>query len=230
MCSFTIRLFVNSLKSEHFLKEFREEFQSFYPKTEWKSRQAKKNETVPLLKHILESVFESFSEGEKEITSAVYKGFEYYRLVRNGFAHIIHKDKKLKNMHLGLADYSSFYIAKFKVENAPNPPDKIDFNDFLLLTNIIKNIGYKLSEYFKPPNKVIAEKVCELEMEIKIDRKLKKVKTIKQLRKLKNNKNLSKNNKTRYFNAVQNLLNTHYGHYNDEDTKDILQYIDTMLA
>jgi acetolactate synthase small subunit len=81
---------------------------------------------------------------------------------------------------------------------------------------LIKNIGYTFCEKFKPNNETLAKLIYELE--VTDEETTKKIRPIKNIMKLKNDN-------TRYFNAIKNLLNSHYGKINDIDTKEIIEYL-----
>jgi len=140
--------------------------------------------------------------------------------IRNRFAHSEEKDvKKLENLCSKITGYSSFYNSTFHSLNSPNNYDKIDFNDFLLFTNIIKHIGYTLCEKCKPDNSQLADKISKLE--VKVDNKI--IKPIKNIFKLKNDPD-------RYSNAIGNLLNSTFGKINKSDRDEIIQHINRILA
>jgi len=127
--------------------------------------------------------------------------------------------KKLKNQCSKICEYSDFYNSTFHSVDSPNNYDKIDFKDFLLFTNIIKHIGYKLCEKCKPGNAQLAEIISKLE--VKSENM-----TIKPL----NNILKLKNNPGRFSNAIGNLLNTTFGKINKTDKDEIIQHLNSILA
>lgn len=202
-------------KAEQFFDEFKVEYQKY--DNPWSNKIDGETD----LDNLLKNVFQTKNNGVKEIGEEVYNGFEYYRLVRNRFAHSEEKnDKKLNSYCKKAIEHKEFYNINFHCQNVPNEYKEIDFEDFLLITNIIKNIGYTLCEKCKPGNKKLAELI--LKKEIKIS-ETKSINAIKSLQKLKNNK-------PRFDNALGNLLNTNFGRINEKDRNEIANHINSILA
>lgn len=201
-------------QAEQFIDEFRKEYRTYNPI--WIAKEDGETDFDNLLRNI----FSSKGRGINEIGKEVYHGFEYYRLVRNRFAHSEEKDlKKLENQCLKICEYADFYNSTFHSVDSPNNYDKIDFNDFLLFTNIIKHIGYTLCEKCKPDNAQLADKISILE--IKVENKT--IKPLKNIFKLKNDPD-------RFLNAIGNLLNSTFGKINKTDRDEIIQHINRILA
>lgn len=198
-------------QAEQFFDDFRKEYKTYNPESSWTN----KVEGETDFDNLLQNIFATRGKGIIEIGEEVYHGFEYYRFVRNRFAHSEEKDpKKLENQCVKITEYAPFYSLKFHSVNSPNRYDKIDFNDFLLFTNIIKHIGYTLCEKCKPDNLQLAEKISKLE--IKVDNKI--IKPLTNLNKLKNDPN-------RFSNAIGNLLNSTFGKINTADREEIIKHI-----
>lgn len=196
-------------QAEQFIDEFRKEYKTYNPI--W----ADKVDGETDFDNLLRNIFSTKGQGIIEIREEVYQGFEYYRLVRNRFAHSEEKDiKKLENLCQKVSQHSNFYNIKFHSVNSPNNYEKIDFNDFLLFTNIIKHIGYTLCEKCKPDNSKLADKIVKLE--IKVNNKT--ISPIKSINKLKNDPD-------RFSNAIGNLLNSTFGKINNTDKEEIIQCI-----
>ena len=102
----------------------------------------------------------------------------------------------------------------------PNEYKKIDFSDFLLITNIIKNIGYTFCEKCKPNNQKLAEIISKKEITTKSNKKINQVKALSKL----------KNNHERYSNAMENLLNSYFGKINETDRNEIIINLNRILA
>lgn len=194
-------------QAEQFIDEFRKEYKTYNPT--WTNKVDGDTD----FDNLLQNIFSSKRQGITEIGEEVYYGFEYYRFVRNRFAHSEEKDiKKLDNLCQKVIQFSAFYNSKFHSFSSPNNYGKIDFNDFLLCTNIIKHIGYTLCEKCKPSNSQLAEKIATLE--IKVDNKT--IKPIKNINKLKNSPE-------RFSNAIGNLLNSNFGKINSSDRDEIIK-------
>lgn len=201
-------------QAEQFFDELRKEYKTY--NTSW----AEKEDGETDFDNLLRNFFSSKGRGINEIGKEVYHGFEYYRLIRNRFAHSEEKDlKKLEHQCLKIREYVNFYNLTFHSFDSPNNYDKIDFNDFLLFTNIIKHIGYTLCEKCKPDNAQLAEKICTLE--IKLENKT--INPLKNIFKLKNDPD-------RFSNAIGNLLNSTFGKINYNDRNEIIQHINRILA
>lgn len=201
-------------QAEQFIDNFRKEYKTYNPT--WSDKVDGETDFDNLLRNI----FTSKGSGIDRIGKEVYHGFEYYRLVRNRFTHSEERDiKKLENQCSKISEYKEFYNSSFHSFDSPNKYDKIDFNDFLLFTNIIKNIGYTLCEKCKPDNLQLAKKIVS--QEVKVENKL--IKPIKNIFKLKNDPD-------RFSNAIGNLLNSNFGKINRTDRDEIIQHINSILA
>lgn len=96
----------------------------------------------------LNQLAENFSATQRTILLSVPEKemLDYYRLLRNS---IVHKDDKAKQ------NAQNFYDRRVKpnlphfagyVSNAPNPPDEISFNDFVLYSRGLKYYSLIISE------------------------------------------------------------------------------------
>jgi len=201
-------------QAEQFIDEFKKEFKTYNPT--WVDKVDGETD----FDNLLGNIFSSKGQGINEIGEEVYHGFEYYRFVRNRFAHSEEKDvKKLQNLCLKISEYADFYSSTFHSVDSPNNYDKIGFSDFLLFTNIIKHIGYTLCEKCKPDNSQLADKISKFE--VKVENKI--IKPIKNIFKLKNDPE-------RFSNAIGNLLNSTFGKINKKDRDEIIQHINRILA
>lgn len=202
-------------QAEQFFHEFKKEYKSYNGGT-WNEKVDGDTD----FDNLLQNIYSSKGRGIDGIGKEVYHGFEYYRFVRNRFAHSEENDlKKLNAQCNKITEYIDFYNSTFHSINCPNTYDKIDFNDFLLFTNIIKKIGYTLCEKCKPDNSILAEKIVNLE--VKVDNKL--IKPLKNIYK-------HKNNPKRFSNAIGNLLNSTFGRINNHDKDEIIKHINRILA
>ncbi|MDM8568609.1 hypothetical protein QUF50_03670 [Thiotrichales bacterium HSG1] len=92
---------------------------------------------------------------------------DYYRMVRNYMAHTDRDDKKLKSCYKKVEENSNDFLKKFHLNNTPNSLENINFDDFIILTNIIKHIAFIFSTEFKPDNKRIAKILFDMSKETK---------------------------------------------------------------
>jgi len=201
-------------QAEQFFDEFKKEYKTYYE--DWIEKESGETDFDSVLKN----TFNTTTQGIKEIGEEVYFAYEYYRLVRNRFAHSEEKDvKKLDSLWSKIVGFGEFYSQSFHCSGAPNKYVKIDFNDFLLITNVVKHIGYTICEKCKPDNDLLASKICNLEV-IVGDQKIYPVKNIMRL----------KDNGERFLNALENLLNSTFGKINREDTIIISEKVKRILA
>lgn len=115
---------------------------------------------------------------------------EYYRGVRNSFIHI--DGKGVKNWEVKSEDLRKRVLedVQLKKYKAPNKFDEIQFDDFLLFTNIVKAVSLKMSVLGKPSDDLIVQMI----------KKFPKFNDIKKF----------KNNPRRAENALKNLIRTEY--------------------
>lgn len=202
-------------KAEQFFDEFKTEYKKY--DNSW----INKIDGETNIDNLLKNVFKTKSNGIKEIGEEIYNGFEYYRFVRNRFAHSEEKNDKKLNLYCKKAtEHKEFYEINFHCQDAPKDYKNIDFQDFLLITNIIKNIGYTLCQKGKPDNETLAKIILKTEIKISEDKSTNAIKSLQKL----------KNNETRFTNAIGNLLNTNFGRINEEDRNEITNHIYRILA
>jgi len=139
------QMFVVSVHAqfEEFLQGFLDEHQS--PGSNWPER--KNGE--PLCHYVLSQLgllFRSECEQDREVC-------DYYRLIRNRFAHVEVNDQKLKNKNSRLR-------ALLSVSDAYLPPksyDDLDYGDFDLFTRAVKALGARICAEARPPDSVLIE-------------------------------------------------------------------------
>ncbi len=201
-------------QAEQFIDEFKKEYNTYF--ANWNE----KTDGETDLDNLLRNAFSSKVNGILNIGKEVYDTFEYYRLVRNRFAHSEEKDlSRLERQRQLLNEYSEFYSANFNVLSRPNTYTEIDFDDFLLCTNVVKSIGYTLCEKCKPENSKIAERIVKLEI-------IQGNKTISPLKSILKHKN----DNNRFLGALDNLLNSNFGTIGETDRNEILENINRILA
>ncbi|SDN74002.1 hypothetical protein SAMN05518871_107101 [Psychrobacillus sp. OK028] len=93
-----------------------------------------------------------------------YKLFEYYRYIRISITHPDVK-KDLDTLHKGLIESESEIKMKFKI-TAPNKKDDLCFDDFILFTKVVKEIGKLLCELAEPTPVEIIQFVAKKKSEI----------------------------------------------------------------
>lgn len=181
---------------DEYLDELKKEILYYYDR----DYSIKKEETkYSKLKNIL-------CELEKSITEDTFEEncIEYYRLIRNSFVHKSTKNNvMIQALYKKIKKIEKSEIYK-KYKTAPSAITEIDFEDFVLLTVILKNIVKKISLVINPSSEEVFSKIDW--------------NTI-----IKRISYLSKN--SRKIQAVKNILNTEY-HLTNVTEKDILSKLD----
>lgn len=174
-----------------FLRDFRHEYCKIAGK-DWEYNEGSK----------LPQVFENIAPRFKYQDEIEFNIFEYYRLVRNNIVHP-HSKKDLSDMHQAILEEKEEIMVKYKVTNAPNAIDSINFEDFILFTKVTKKIGRILCELSKPGSKDLIKTL-----------------DLKSFRKLRNNR-------SRLEKSISSELRTRYS-LNEEEVKEILGDVDLM--
>lgn len=165
-------------QSEQFLKDFKEEWTKYFNDTEWLER----NKSETNLQNTVRNTGTTFPPDLIEI-------YDYYRVIRNYMAHTDRNIKELKSQHKKIERNQNMFLREMHLSYTPNSLENIDFTDFILLTNIVKNIAFIIGRDAKPSNKKIAEILFELSKE---NNKA----TYKGIKKLKNSKTITQDMKT----------------------------------
>lgn len=188
-------------QSEQFLKDFKKERKEYFDEEEW----IKQEEGETKLKNIITNTGAIFSPELLNI-------YEYYRLVRNYMAHTDRDNKELNRRFDKTKKISNEVLSSFNLSFKPNELENIDFNDFLILTNIVKHIAFIICQNSKPNNQRIA-KILFDNSNIQVS-KLKKF----------------KNNDTRYENALKSFAFTIFGRFSTVDQQEVVQELKRLLA
>jgi hypothetical protein len=192
-------------QSEQFLKDFKEECRRYLNSNKW----IEKTNDETKLQNISRNL-------SIELDSDLIDIYEYYRMVRNYMAHTDRDIKKLKSCHKKVEKNKNDFLKEMHLSNMPNSLENINFNDFLILTNIVKHIAFKLSNQAKPKNKRIAEILFELSItnEKRAYKGLKKLKT----------------NNIRYEKALKSFAITSFGRFSTKDIDEVTREFKCLLA
>jgi hypothetical protein len=76
--------------------------------------------------------------------------FNYYRIVRNKYSHDFIADKQTTKAFEKLKSHLPAISADYSKLQAPNPFDKISFDDFILFSRLVKDIADRLNDLVKP--------------------------------------------------------------------------------
>ncbi len=132
--------------AERFFKEFRREHSELH-RREWTGDKDGKNR----IDLALENVGPTKERAEQIVGLDLISRFEYYRLVRNWIVHDrTRKPEKEVSALEELAEYSETNAAALGKLAAPNPPESLTFDDFILFSRVTKLIAEKLSALGKP--------------------------------------------------------------------------------
>jgi hypothetical protein len=192
-------------QSEQFLKDFKEEWRRYFNDNEW----LEPADGEPKLHNVLRNL-------SITIPSDLMDFYEYYRIVRNYMAHTDRDIEKLKARYKKIQKNKNDFLNDLNLFESPNSLDHINFDDFLILTNIVKHVAFIISNNSKPSNKRIAEILFELS-------KGNEKRAYKGLKKLKNDNN-------RYEKAIQNFAITSFGRFSTTDIEEVTKEIKCLLA
>ena len=192
-------------QSEQFLKDFKEEWIKYHPNIEWLD--LNKGETK--FQNTIRNISVVLSPDLIDI-------YEYYRIIRNYMSHTDRDIHELKKRLAIITKNKNEFLKDFYLTDLPNELDYIDFNDFLILTNIIKHVTYIFSTNSKPDNKRIAEILFDLSKE-------NNKRSFKGLKKLKNDE-------IRYDKAIKNYIASKFGRFSVKDLEDVSNEFKSLLA
>ena len=198
-------------QADQFLDEFRQEH-----KSTCLSQWGDKNTGEADLDYVLRTLAENVTKGKKLIGEENYAAYQYYRKIRNRFAHSENDDESVDKDLPKVVEFSEFYKTRYSLSNVPNIYKNISFDDFLLATSVIKNIAQTFCYIFKPSNDLIAKKIKIQIAEEKASGK--KTLEFKEINKVKNKPD-------RYLNAVNQYLRTHFGIFSHFDTQEIIEFL-----
>jgi hypothetical protein len=114
-----------------------------------------------LLKSTLTSLIGGYDKGVKAVGRFEVDVAEYYRLVRNGFAHAGAEGAARKDVD-ALRKLVEKQGDSFSRLNAPNLYSEIEFDDFILFTRVVKQLANKLCQAARPTNPDIVQMVIKL--------------------------------------------------------------------
>jgi hypothetical protein len=187
--------------AERFFREFRAEHIALFAK-EW-SGDAHSKDPLTLC---LENVSDSVECSSEFVGDDLVSRFQYYRLLRNWIVHGKQRSPDKETVHYrNLPPYSPLNIKALGRLTAPNKPNQINFDDFILFSRVTKLIADRLCAISAPPQN---------HWESAFD-----IKPFQHLR----------NNSKRFRNAVIGKLRTDYG-MDDETSKWISKNICDSLA
>jgi len=192
-------------QAEQFLKDFKAEWVQYFSGKTW--AESLKGETK--LQNTLRNI-------SLNLPSDLIDVDEYYRLVRNYMSHTDRDLEELNNRHNKIQSNTNEFSIELHLSSLPNELDKIDFSDFLLLTNIVKHIAFVISTSAKPNNERIAEILF-------IKAKENNNKAYQGLKKIKNDNN-------RFETAIKSFITTNFGRFSNTDIENVTKKLKSLLA
>ncbi len=84
------------------------------------------------------------------LTNSGLELFDYYRKVRNKYSHEYIDDLKMEKAYKQITNLNTQISSCYPKLNAPNEFDKINFDDFILFTRLVKDIAYGLTDIIQP--------------------------------------------------------------------------------
>ena len=132
--------------AERFFKEFRGEHSELH-RRDWTERK----DGMSLIDHALENAGQSKAEAEEIVGADLIRRFEYYRLVRNWIVHDkTRKPEKEEDARRHLPQYSDANAVALGRLAAPNSPESLRFDDFILFSRVTKLLAERLNVLGKP--------------------------------------------------------------------------------
>ncbi len=188
---------------EQFLEDFKGEWEEYFFDVQWKNR----NDGEAKLDNCLKNI--QFTNTPIEFDNHI-KYYEYYRHVRNYMAHT---DRDINKLDSAFKKIEQLFITNL---SSPKSLENIDFEDFHVLTNVVKHIAFVICSKSKPDNQRIAEILFGLSKE-------NKARAYKGLKKLKADN-------VRYEKALKSFAVTHFGRFSTNDADDIVNKLKCLLA
>ena len=189
----------------------------------WKVKSNDKN--IDPLNQLLENIAPELKRKIKSYPE--YYLLNYYRLVRNSIVHLQINEKKYQKSIAYYTNYLDKRISHFK-ENydieAPNLPEQITFEDFMLYTRAIKYFGNILNDVCFPKINTIIQFAKNNE---KLQKKLRQTKSINNQGELLRRINTLRSFFHEHFNTAHKILRDEFcNDYLNDEGRDGSQYLD----
>jgi len=137
--------------AELFIHSFRHEYNDLY-ETNWGLDDTKENILIKTLRKVspINRAKEVIGEHKIEI-------FDYYRNIRNKYSHEIIRMKKVNKALNKISKFKELIKDDYSKLNAPNDFNKINFDDFILFSRVMKEIADSLCVLVKPDFKTLID-------------------------------------------------------------------------
>lgn len=192
-------------QAEQFLKDFKIEWKKYFAGEEW--LEIAKGETK--LQNTIRTLNVSLPSDLIDI-------YEYYRLIRNYMSHSDRDTDEINKLFKKIHSNQNDFLVDLNTRHLPSKLDEINFDDFLLLTNIVKHIAFLISHSAKPDN----ERIAELLLEISKDDDAKAYRGLKKL----------KNDDARFDGALKSFITTNFGRFSTDDLLSVTKKLKSLLA
>ena len=192
-------------QSEQYFDNFKEEWKRYNKGIKWDD----KRDGETKLQYILRNT-------SLVLPSDLIDIYNYYRLIRNYMSHTERDLLSIRNGLKKIKQNPNDFLNDLHLTKLPNSLENINYDDFILSTNIVKHIAYLLSTSSKPNNAIIAEILFEKSKE-------NNGRTYKGLKKLKNDI-------VRYEKALKSFISVSFGRFSTNDSTDVMNRLKALLA
>jgi hypothetical protein len=154
---------LKGLLAQLHLTTVHQEFESFLESMmrEYRGKAVELEKGDSLLKGTLKDAFGSYDAGLKKLGRFEVEIAEYYRLVRNSFAHddsTAAAKTDISRLRRLLEEQGDESYARL---SAPHAVDSVDFDDFILFSRVSKRLASKFCQEWRPSDERIAEMLKE---------------------------------------------------------------------
>lgn len=202
-----------SQQVDQFFDEFRIEHK-LVNESKWENKQVGEID----LDYILRTLCGTTVDGVKLIGEELYEGYQYYRKVRNRFAHSDKDDRNIDNQYIVVEKFKPWYLENYSIKDSPKIYNEISFDDFRLFSVIVKEIAFKFCMSLRPSVEQLSKEIIRQSKIEQNEKEINKV-NFKSFRGLKNKPQ-------RYLNALTNFLNTNFGRFKKSDILAISKILD----
>lgn len=129
---------------ELFLRQFKDEHNDLF-NGDWKFDDSTDSLLIKLIRKIT-----TINNAKIVIGDFRLELFDYYRKVRNKYSHDYIDDSKMDKAFAQVIKFKTDISNGYPKLSAPNEFEKINFDDFVLFTRLVKDIAYELNNIIQP--------------------------------------------------------------------------------
>lgn len=154
---------LKQLSAQFHIASVHQEFETFLRNAalELRGVPIPKPQDKSLLESTLVSLLGNYEKAKDSVGRFEIELAEYYRLVRNGFAHSAAEGKTRKDVD-ALRKLVEQHDGTMSKLNAPNAFSAIEFDDFILFTRVVKQLGHNLCRAVRPLDEEIVSMITRL--------------------------------------------------------------------